>query len=225
MSEWWTYQPADLLLFAPRVYYRLIALHNEAVWPLHILMAALGLAIIYRLIMPSVASMRVLAVILGAVWLWVGWSFVWERYATINWAVAYVAPLFAVQALLLLGLALDGRGPARLALGSVSGMAIIGLLIFAIAGYPLIAPLMGRDWTASEAFGIAPDPTAVATLAILALCQGRMGAAAMILPTLWCVITGVTLWTMESGDFFIAPLCALAAIGLAMISRIVPVRE
>jgi hypothetical protein len=60
-----------------------------------------------------------------------------------------------------------------------------------------------------------PDPTALATLAILAVACGWMRAVAMIIPALWCVIAGATLWTMESGDYLIAPLCAFAAVFLA----------
>ena len=45
VSEWWTYTPSDLLLFSPRVYYRLIELHNIAVWPVHIGAALLGLLV------------------------------------------------------------------------------------------------------------------------------------------------------------------------------------
>ena len=33
MSEWWTYRPSDFLMFAPRTYWRLFELHNEAWWP------------------------------------------------------------------------------------------------------------------------------------------------------------------------------------------------
>ena len=44
MTEWWTYRPSDFLLFAPRTYYRLFALYNEAVWPAHVVTVALGIA-------------------------------------------------------------------------------------------------------------------------------------------------------------------------------------
>ncbi len=43
MSEWWTYTLSDFLLFSPRVYYRLLELHNHALWPAHLLTIARGL--------------------------------------------------------------------------------------------------------------------------------------------------------------------------------------
>jgi len=78
---------------------------------------------------------------------------------------------------------------------------------------------MGRPWSAGEVFGIAPDPTAVATLVVLALADGRARWWLMIIPLLWCAITGATLWTMESAEYLVAPLCALAAAGVALLRR------
>ena len=46
MAEWWTYSLSDFLLFAPRTYYRLFELTNEALWPAHIAALALGGAIL-----------------------------------------------------------------------------------------------------------------------------------------------------------------------------------
>ena len=44
MSEWWTYRPADFLMFAPRTYWRLFELHNAAWWPAPPLLLLAGLA-------------------------------------------------------------------------------------------------------------------------------------------------------------------------------------
>ena len=43
----------------------------------------------------------------------------------------------------------------------------LALFLYALAIHPLIAPLTGRPWTQAEIFGLAPDPTAIATLGIL----------------------------------------------------------
>lgn len=220
MSEWWKYAPSDFLLFSPRVYYRLFELNNEALWPLQLLIAALAVAILYIVTVRVRVGERFIPICLGVIWLWVGWSFLWERYATINWAIVYVLPLFVLEALLLIAIGLLGRGLTRPTSHMTVRISLYGLLLFSLFGYPLIAPLMGRDWASAEIFGISPDPTAVATLVMLALGQGRVRAVAMIIPATWCVITGVTLWTMEAGDFFVAPLCAFAAISLAVARRL-----
>src|SRR5262249_20772356 len=103
--------------------------------------------------------------------------------------------------------------------GGFPNFAGIALFALVLAGHPLIAPAMGRPWPAAEVFGIAPDPTAVATLAVLAIAQGGARWLLMVIPRLWCVVTGVTLWTMESGEFLAAPLGALVAFGIALFRR------
>lgn len=217
MSEWWTYTPSDFLLFSPRVYYRLLELHNLAVWPAHILTVLFGLAALYLLSSPGRSRDRFVFLALGAIWLWVAWSFLWHRYASINWAAAYVAPFYALEGLLIISIG-SVRGalpfPADRKIPFLSGLA---LLAFSLVGYPLIAPGLGRPWLAAEVFGIAPDPTATAALAILALSRSRMRWLLMIIPFLWCMTSGATLWTMDAADFFVAPVAALAAVGLALI--------
>lgn len=212
MSAWWTYQPSDFLMFSPRVYYRLFELHNESLWPLQLLMVLLGLAILFMLLRRARIADRFIYIILGAIWIWVGWSFIWERYATINWPLIYVAPFFALEALLLIAVGLLGRGIRMPRRYTVFDAATLGLLLFSLIGYPFVAPMMGRGWLAAEIFGIVPDPTAVATLAILSSSRGGIPAMAMVIPAAWCLITGATLWVMEAPGFFIAPLCAFVAV-------------
>ena len=165
MSEWWTYRPEDFLLFSPRVYWRMFELHNAALWPLQVLALAAGLIIILLVAWRPRSSAPWLALLLAILWIFVGWSFLWNRYADINWAAAYVAPAFAVEGVLLLvcGPLLDGLAFDRRGLAGCIGYFI---LAFALAGQPLLAPLQGRGWASSEVFGIAPDPTAIATLGL-----------------------------------------------------------
>jgi hypothetical protein len=218
MSEWWTYSPSDFLLFSPRVYYRLFELHNEALWPAQILTLALGLVILWLMLRPTQRGDRVIFASLGALWVWIAWAFLWERYATINWASVYVAPFFAGQGLTLLWVgAVRGRlsfGPTRNAPHLIGS----ALFAFSLVVYPLLAPLMGRPWLASEVFGIAPDPTAAATLAVLAVAR-KPPIWLLIIPALWCALSGTILRIMQAGDFFIPPAVALAALALLLARR------
>ena len=208
MSEWWTYRPEDFLLFSPRVYWRMFELHNAALWPLHVLTLGAGLIIILLIARRSGIGARWIAFILAMLWILVGWSFLWNRYAMINWATAYVAPAFAVEGVLLLvigslrdGLAFDRRGPA-----DWTGYLILG---FALAGQPLLAPLQARGWASSEVFGIAPDPTAMATLGVLLLARGKLLPVLLPIPVLWCLLSAMTLSTMGEPQAW-PPYAALA---------------
>jgi len=218
MSEWWTYRAEDFLLFSPRVYWRMFELHNAALWPLHLLTLAAGLIIILLIARQPETYARRLALILAMLWSFVGWSFLWQRYATINWAAAYVAPAFFVEGALLIvaslrnGLAFDRRGPA--------GWTGYLILAFALAGQPLLAPLQGRGWASSEVFGIAPDPTAMATLGVLLLARGRLVPVLLPIPVLWCLLSGLTLQTMGEPQAW-APYAALALAAVAWIWTII----
>jgi hypothetical protein len=218
MSDWLTYAPQDFLLFSPRVYYRLIELHNEALWPLQLATVALGLLVLFAALRGGPAATRVAFAILGALSVWVAWSYLWERYASINWAIVYVAPLFAAQGLVLIWC---GAIREKLTLAPVTGplsAAPAVLLATAVIAYPLIAPLMGRSWTAAETFGTFPEPTALATLAILAGVP-RGGALLMIIPFLWCAVASEILWLLGSPEFFIPAAAALTAVLLRMMHR------
>ena len=207
MSEWWSYRAEDFLLFSPRVYWRMFELHNAAFWPLHLLTLAAGLIAILLIARRLGSGARWPVLILAILWIFVGWSFLWNRYATINWATAYIAPAFAVEGVLLLivslrdGLAFDRRG-----LAGWTGYLILG---FALAGQPLLAPLQGRGWASSEVFGIAPDPTAMATLGVLLLARGRLLPLLLPIPVLWCLLSGMTLQTMGESQAW-APYAAVA---------------
>ncbi|HZA94738.1 MAG TPA: DUF6064 family protein [Burkholderiaceae bacterium] len=197
MSEWWTYRPSDFLLFAPRIYYRLFELYNIDIWPLQILALLAGAAILVLIRNRMASSGRVIAVLLATCWLWVAWAFHWQRYATINWAASYFAVGFVIEALLLIwigvvrdSLRFDSAPRVRARVG-------VALFAFALTIQPLLQLFFGRMWRQLEVFGVAPDPTAVATLGVL-LASNRMLWMALPLPLLWCVIGGVTLWLINS---------------------------
>lgn len=218
MSEWWTYSLSDFLLFAPRTYYRLFELYNAAVWPLHVPALALGAAIVALLRWGGVARDRVIAAILGCLWLWVAGAYLLERYATINWAAEYFAWGFALEAVLLAGIGMWHRLDFRLSANTAS-RAGLGLFVFALALQPLIGPLLGRSWTEVEIFGIAPDPTVVTTLGLLLLARSRAVWALLPLPLLWCAISGATAWAMKSPDALEMPAAGLLALALAAFGR------
>jgi len=216
MSEWWTYGAQDFLLFSPRTYWRMFELQNEAYWPLPVLTLALGGIVTFLAARGSSRAIRAAAVILAPVWAFVAYTFLWNRYADINWAINYVAPAFALEALLLL-LIVFRRAIAVQTRGLAAWIGY-GLLAFATVGVPLLAPLHGRDRATSEVFGIAPDPTVIATLGFLLLLRGRFVWPLYPIPVLWILLSGVTLYTMEERQAWM-PALALALAAVAFASR------
>jgi hypothetical protein len=197
MSEWWTYTLSDFLMFSPRTYWRLVELYNRDLWPLHLPMLATGLAALWLVALRRTQGFRWIACGLAAVWLWVGWGFLWERYAIINWAAQYVAVAFAVQAVLLLAAGLvcsrSETTPGTTARMSGGLLAIAGLL------YPMLGMALGRPGVQAEVFGMTPEPTALFTLGLLLLsgqAASRAGRFLLLPIPLLCLLLGAaTGWT------------------------------
>jgi hypothetical protein len=215
MSEWWTYRPEDFLLFSPRVYWRMFELHNAALWPVHLLTLVAGVVIVFLVLRRPAGHGRWIAVLLALIWILVGWSFLWNRYATINWAIRYAAPLFALQAVFLLiagtafgGLAFDRR--------SIRGWTGLLLAAVGLIAYPLFPPLFGRPWSGAEIFGIAPDPTVIATLGFLLAGRGRLLPLLLPIPLLWLLLSGVTLQTMGDPQAWL-PLLSVVTMLAALV--------
>jgi hypothetical protein len=195
MTEWASYTLADFLLFSPRAYWRMFELHNQDWWPLPLLTLAAGIAALALAIFRPRRHGRWIALILAILWTWIAWSFFWQRYAEINWAAIYVAPLFALQAVLLLSI---GTWRDRLRFDRRGAIGAIGfaLTVFAIFIYPLLAPTFGRPLASAEILGMAPDPTVIGTVGFLLLTRSRWMLALLPIPLLWCIASGVTLWAM-----------------------------
>ena len=209
MTEWWTYRPADLLLFSERTYWRLFELLNWAFWPMQYVALLLGLAMLVCILRWPGRAARPVAVLLAVLWIVAGWAFVWKLYAPINWTMRYVVWMFVIQALLLAGVG-GYLKSARIGLARGYGARLgLAMAVYALAVHPLLAIVAGRPWAASEVFGLAPDPTAIATLGFLALLNGgwpvRLGA---VVPLLWCLISGATLLVMGAVEAW-APLAAI----------------
>ena len=222
MTEWLSYRPSDFLMFAPRTYWRLFELHNGAWWPAQPLAVLAGLCWMGWLLRsgsPALRAFRVGALGLAAASSFVAVTFLLDRYAAVNWAASGFAVGFVTQALGLAALATrvdwgaTSPGPRRR----------IGLTIcaWALLGHPLLVVAFDRPWTQAEVFGMAPDPTAIATLGFLLCAHAQRRLTRWLLRSLWtlatawCVISSATLWTMGSAQAWVLMGVTLAALAAA----------
>lgn len=216
MSEWWTYTLADLLMFSARTYFRLFELYNRAIWPAQLITLAIGIALLLTVLRGARRAGTTPAVLLAICWLWVAWAFHAERYASISTAAVYFAVGFAVQGLLLLLLAAkDGPEPGAATRANIPAAA--GLVLASVLAWPMLAPASGRPWTQAEVFGVAPDPTAIATLGVLLALRGHW--LLWPIPLLWCALSSATLSTMKAPYAWLPLLAALLALLLAVVRK------
>ena len=206
MPEWWTYTLSDIQSFSLHSYYRLFELYNRAIWPAQLAALLLGLAVLGFLLRAPGRQGRVISTLLAACWLWVAIAFHAHRYSSLTWLARYFAWGFGLQAALLFGrrLAFERR---------FAGQAVFA---FALLVQPLIGLVAGRTWRQVEVFGVAPDPTAVATLGLLLLAAGRVRWELLVLPVLWCAVSGATLLSMETREAWVPLAAALLTVSLAV---------
>ena len=221
MSEWWTYRPADFLMFSARTYGRLFEQHNAQWWPLHLVMVGLGVVLLALLLRRRRATGALACLLAGAAWMWVGGSFQLRQLATVHWAGEAVAAAFALQGLLLgaLGARMAWRALLQPPVPRGAGVGVL-LLAWALAGQALFGAVTGRPWTQVQVFGMAPDPTAIGTLGLLLMLPHGprlrlWRASCWPLPLLWCEVSAMTWATLgaaEAWPLAIAPLAALATV-------------
>lgn len=192
MAEWWTYRPSDFLMFSAASHARLMEAYNRELWPLHLVSSVAALALLVALGRPASAGARTAGTLgLAAAWAWVGWGFLWSRFAEINTMATYLAAAAALQALLLTALAvLPGATAVRKV--TTAGRA----LVLAAFGWPVFTALTGRSLLQAEYFGLALEPTALATLGWLLGMPVCGRAAAAVIPLVAGVVGAGTLWLL-----------------------------
>ncbi|MFP4597156.1 MAG: DUF6064 family protein [Persicimonas sp.] len=211
----------DFFPFGPEVYFRLFVRQNEAIWPAHILAILLGIAVIA---LAWRGRGRWVGLILGASWAFVGYTFHLELYANLNWAAEHFGWAFIAQGALLAGAGVLGRLDCAPDSDADSdrkqdldgaGWLGLGLAVFALAIFPLLGPLLGREWTGVEVFGVAPDPTVIATLGLL-LTARRPQWLLLVVPLLWCVVSGASALAMDASASFATPAAGLIALAATL---------
>lgn len=216
MSEWWTYRPEDLLLFSPRTYWRLFEVANAELWPLQILIIGVGTLMLIWVIRPTPWSGRVIAGAMALAWTATGFWFIGTSYVEVNWAAAYVVPIFATETILFVWFGVVRQKLSFTFDRRISTLLGFGLFTYALLLHPLVAPIAGRPITAAEIIGIAPDPTAIATLGLISTCaRAKRLWLIFIPPVLWCLLSATTLFTMGAWEGWIPSM----AIVLAMTAR------
>ena len=229
MSEWWTYRPSDFLMFSPRIYWRLFQSLNAAWWPAQPLILATAMCWLAWVGLPwqlgqrtTGAACRAAAAFLAACWALVAWAFLLQRFAPIHWVATGFALAFLVQAVGWLALA--GVGGVHGQVSDARRRAGQTLGLWALLGHPLLGFAFGRTWEQAEVFGLAPDPTAIGSLAFLLLVRADGRPLRWLLRTLWvvplgwCAISAATLATMGSAAQS-SVLLAAAASAVAASSR------
>jgi len=194
MGDLTTYRLSDFILFSQTTYFRQFELYNQAIWPLQLVAMLFACVIIYAVWRKPPWAARLVTVLLVVSWCWVAWAFLYQRFYQIHIIANWYALGFILQAGLIAWYGIIKNrfvffvgNPLRVKFGS-------GLLLIIFILYPFVPFITGRSWLQFEMFALAPDPTVLATLAILLIYKSPR--VLYTIPIIWLFLSGMTLFVM-----------------------------
>ena len=212
MPDWLTYRLSDFLLFSSKTYYRMFELYHDAVWPLHLVVLAIVVAIFLLLRRSDAWTGVVIAALVALGWAWVGIAFHLQRYASINWAAKYFGAAFIAQAALLVWYGVIKRRLTFPGLGDETGRLGPATFIVALVIPPLAVLAQDRGWSQVDLAWLTPDATAMMTLALLLGATPRAPRLLVVIPIAWCAVAAATLTALESPEAWVPVVALIASI-------------
>ncbi|TVP76476.1 MAG: hypothetical protein EA353_12015 [Puniceicoccaceae bacterium] len=208
-----SYSVQDFIPFTDETYFRLFERQFEAWWPAHLLMLALGIALILLACRGKIRAVAVgLAIPVAACAI----TFHLQLYAELTPVGQFFGWALLLQVLLILAWGFVSKpGQAPLLKGhSLAGVAIAA---FGLALYPALGLLADRGWKAVEYFGLAPDPTVCCLLGIALICARPVWLLLLLpIPLLWAATTAATLQSLEAPFALTLPIIGVITVAAAI---------
>lgn len=208
-----SYSVSNFISFVDEVYFRIFVRQFEAWWPAHLLMLALGIAII---IMAFYGKIRMLALALAIPFAFCAITFHLRLYAELTPIGKFFGWAFLIQIPLILiwGFVTKSRETFRPNVHTLTGSAIA---LFGILGYPVLGLLAEREWSGADYFGMAPDPTICFFLGITLISARPVWLLMLFpIPLLWTIATWGTLDNFEAPFAVTLPIIAAITIAAAI---------
>jgi len=169
--------------------------------------------LLYR---PTAGRVRLASGVLAVCWLWIAWAFLLRSYTPLNPGAGYAAAAFALQGLLLLAAAIASPRAATTTPFGAAFRVGYGMLVFAVVPMPLLGLMLNRTWTGIELFGTAPDPTVLATLALLLRVRHPLRPLLMVVPAAWSLFSGLTLLAIDDPLWPLLPIAVTVSMALSL---------
>ena len=208
-----------MISFSQEVFLALFAQYNQAVWPAQLVAYLLGIATLLLLFRPSRWATRLIGIILAAFWLWNAIAYHWLTFTPINFAAPVFAIFFVIASILFLWSFVVRAASRFVFRRDIFGWTGLAIIVFAMAGYPLVAALVGHRWPNTAMFGIAPCQTVIFTLGLLLMAEPRVPWSSLVIPLLWTVVGGSAAWFLAVPEDFSLPLAGIMVLGLVTLKN------
>jgi hypothetical protein len=161
--------------------------YNLAIWPVQMTLILAALVAVGLAVRPRAGSGRVVSIILGGLWLWMGVVYHLMFFRPINPAAVAFGTAFVLEGLLLLIL---GGWLNRIRFvwaATTTGVMGAVLITYALVLYPVLGFTFGHRYPAAPTFGL-PCPTTIFTLGLLAWAAPPRPWSLLVLPLTWSAL-------------------------------------
>jgi hypothetical protein len=157
------------------------AAYNPQIWPMQFVAYLLGLAAVYLALRKTPLSERGIPAILAFFWLWVAQLFWLPSVLQGFTPGGFFVAIFLIQGLLFLIFAIRPRLHFRYQ-ASLQTWIGLGVLFYAMVGYPVVGALLGHTYPRMSPFGLTPCPLVTFTFGLLLLTERKVPKVLLILP-------------------------------------------
>lgn len=211
--------------FTTAQFFAVFAAYNAAIWPLQILVYALGVVAAVAVWSSGSGATRVIAIALAIMWAINGAGYHLLFFSEINPVARGFAAMFLLQSLLFAAAGIwstDLRFEVGRTVRSVLGLVII---VYALLIYELLGSWAGHGMMSGPMFGVAPCPTTIFTLGMLMLARGRWVIRLSIIPVLWSLVGVAAARQLSVPEDYGMPVAALALCLTLIVSKYADARK
>jgi hypothetical protein len=173
--------------FTTEAFFELFAQYNREIFPVQIIFYLLSIFILYLLVRKKYEASRVISLILGFYWLWMGFVYHILFFSHINPAAYVFGALFSVQGLIFIYAGVYKDMLVFFFRKDIYGIAGWLMIIYALLIYPVIGHFSGHIYPYAPELS-APCPTTIFTFGLLLFTANRFSKWLLAIPLLWSLI-------------------------------------
>ncbi|MEE4197464.1 MAG: DUF6064 family protein [Bacteroidales bacterium] len=199
--------------FTTAQFFEIFEKYNSAVFPMQLIILALGIGSIILVHRNSSLKNSLIAGFLGLLWLWTGIFYHILFFTSINKAAFGFGGIFILQGIFFFiersrkKLEFSFTGKVREAIGYF-------FILFGLIVYPLISYLLEDAFVNTISLGL-PCPTTIFTFGFLMITTNKLSKYILIIPTLWAIIgTGAAINFGVYQDYVMLLSAIIAAVYL-----------
>jgi hypothetical protein len=161
--------------------------YNTAVWPMQIVLVLMALMASFLSLKKLGNSNKIVSIVLGFFWLWIGIVYHLIYFTSINKAAYLFGVLYIIQGLIFI---FAGVMRSKLSFSfRPNSYGIIGSLfiLYALIIYPILGSFLGHVYPKKPTFGL-PCPTTIFTFGLLLWTDKIVPKYVLSIPLFWSII-------------------------------------